>query len=73
MVSLCDHVHRALRMAIISGRYPHKTRLSERQLAVELGLSTTPLDCTISKERKWSCRTPYSEYALRLEVFQAFR
>ena len=43
MVSLRDHVHRALRMAIISGRYPHKTRLNERQLAVELGVSTTPL------------------------------
>lgn len=43
MVSLRDHVHRALRMAIISGRYPHKTRLNERQLAIELGVSTTPL------------------------------
>lgn len=43
MVSLRDHVHRALRMAIISGRYPHKTRLNERQLAEELGVSTTPL------------------------------
>lgn len=43
MVSLRDHVHRALRMAIISGRYPHKTKLNERQLAEELGVSTTPL------------------------------
>jgi DNA-binding GntR family transcriptional regulator len=43
MVSLRDHVHRALRMAIISGRFPHKSRLNERQLAEELGVSTTPL------------------------------
>lgn len=43
MVSLRDHVHRALRMAIISGRYPHGTMLNERQLAEELGVSTTPL------------------------------
>src|SRR5690606_5774718 len=38
-----DHVHRVLRMAIIGGRYPFQTRLNERQLALELGVSTTPL------------------------------
>ncbi|SEP63692.1 transcriptional regulator, GntR family [Devosia sp. YR412] len=43
MISLRDHVHRALRMAIISGRYPNQTKLNERQLAEELGVSTTPL------------------------------
>jgi len=43
MISLRDHVHRALRMAIISGRYPNQTKLNERHLAEELGVSTTPL------------------------------
>lgn len=42
-VSLRDHVHRALRLAIISGRFPHQSRLNERQLAEDLGVSTTPL------------------------------
>jgi DNA-binding GntR family transcriptional regulator len=42
-ISLRDHVHRALRLAIIGGRFPHQSRLNERQLAEELGVSTTPL------------------------------
>ncbi|GLQ55414.1 GntR family transcriptional regulator [Devosia nitrariae] len=42
-VSLRDHVHRALRLAIISGRFAYQSRLNERQLAEELGVSTTPL------------------------------
>lgn len=40
---LRDHVHRKLRMAILTGRYPTDARLNERQLASELGVSTTPL------------------------------
>ncbi|MHA6731333.1 GntR family transcriptional regulator [Devosia sp. A369] len=42
-VTLRDHVHKALRMAILSGRYAPQERLNERQLAEELGVSTTPL------------------------------
>lgn len=42
-LTLRDHVHKALRHAIIAGRYPFETRLNERQLAEELGVSTTPL------------------------------
>lgn len=42
-VTLRDHVHKALRHAIISGRYPFEARLNERQIAEELGVSTTPL------------------------------
>jgi DNA-binding GntR family transcriptional regulator len=43
MTSLRDHVHKALRMAIIGGRYAPQSKLNERQLAEELGVSTTPL------------------------------
>lgn len=42
-VTLRDHVHKALRMAILSGRYAPQERLNERALAEELGVSTTPL------------------------------
>lgn len=42
-VTLRDHVHKALRMAILSGRYAPEERLNERALAEELGVSTTPL------------------------------
>ena len=41
--SLRDHVHKALRLAIIAGRFPPQSRLNERQLADDLGVSTTPL------------------------------
>ncbi|WP_019998788.1 GntR family transcriptional regulator [Aureimonas ureilytica] len=41
--TLRDHVHGQLRHAILSGRYETGERLSERQLAEELGVSTTPL------------------------------
>ncbi|KKB07088.1 GntR family transcriptional regulator [Devosia geojensis] len=41
--TLRDHVHKALRMAIVSGRFPPQSRLNERQLAEDLGVSTTPL------------------------------
>lgn len=43
MVSLRDHVHRALRMAILGGKYAPEELLNERQLAVQLGVSTTPV------------------------------
>lgn len=42
-LTLRDHVHRQLRMAILSGRYSPNQKLNERQLAEELGVSTTPL------------------------------
>lgn len=42
-VSLRDHVHRALRMAILSGRYASEELLNERHLAEQLGVSTTPV------------------------------
>ncbi|MGB3336506.1 MAG: GntR family transcriptional regulator [Devosia sp.] len=42
-ITLRDHVHKALRLAILSGRYTPQERLNERQLAEELGVSTTPL------------------------------
>ena len=41
--SLRDHVHESLRTAIISGRFTENSRLNERLLAAELGVSTTPL------------------------------
>ena len=40
---LRDHVHRALREAIISGRFRPGDKLNERMLAAELGVSTTPI------------------------------
>ncbi|MGU3401632.1 GntR family transcriptional regulator [Brucellaceae bacterium D45D] len=41
--SLRDHVHDELRAAIISGRLKAGDRLNERQLAADLGISTSPL------------------------------
>ncbi|MDH2328145.1 GntR family transcriptional regulator [Cereibacter sp. SYSU M97828] len=41
--SLREHVHRALRQAILSGSYDPGTRLNERSLAQQLGVSTTPV------------------------------
>jgi DNA-binding GntR family transcriptional regulator len=41
--SLRDHVHDDLREAIISGRLKSGDRLNERQLAADLGISTSPL------------------------------
>jgi DNA-binding GntR family transcriptional regulator len=40
---LRDHVHKALREAIISGRFRSGDKLNERLLAAELGVSTTPV------------------------------
>lgn len=40
---LRDHVHATLRAAIISGELPTGAHLNERQLASELGISTTPV------------------------------
>ena len=41
--SLRDHVHDTLREAIIAGRFRTDEKLNERQLAADLGISTTPL------------------------------
>ncbi|GHC77020.1 GntR family transcriptional regulator [Limoniibacter endophyticus] len=41
--SLREHVHEELRQAIISGRLRTGLKLNERQLASELGTSTSPL------------------------------
>lgn len=41
--SVRDHVHKALRMAILSGRYAAEEMLNERHLAEQLGVSTTPV------------------------------
>ena len=41
--SLREHVHEELRQAIISGRLKSGARLNERQLAADLGTSTSPL------------------------------
>jgi DNA-binding GntR family transcriptional regulator len=43
LTSLRDHVHRALRTAILSGRFAPDERLNERQLAEQMGVSTTPI------------------------------
>ena len=40
---LREHVHDALRRAIISGEIPSGALLNERQMAEQLGVSTTPL------------------------------
>lgn len=42
-LSLRDHVHRSLRMAIVSGTLTKGMRLNERRLAEGLGVSTTPV------------------------------
>lgn len=41
--SLREHVHEELRQAIISGRFKTGAKLNERQLAADLGTSTSPL------------------------------
>lgn len=41
--TLRDHVHRTLRTAILSGRFEPGERVNERQLAEQLGVSTTPI------------------------------
>ncbi|WP_178119191.1 GntR family transcriptional regulator [Agrobacterium rubi] len=43
LTSLRDHVHRNLRTAILSGSFAPDERLNERQLAQQLGVSTTPI------------------------------
>lgn len=43
LMSLRDHVRQQLRLAIIAGRFAPGERLTERALAEELGVSTTPL------------------------------
>jgi DNA-binding GntR family transcriptional regulator len=43
LTSLRDHVHHALRSAILSGRFAADERLNERHLAEQLGVSTTPI------------------------------
>ena len=43
LTTLRDHVHRALRTAILSGRFAADERVNERQLAEQLGVSTTPI------------------------------
>jgi len=41
--SLRDHVHDRVRGAIVSGQLKEGEKLNERRLALELGISTTPL------------------------------
>jgi DNA-binding GntR family transcriptional regulator len=41
--SLSDHAHSRIRAAILSGAFTPGRRLRERQLAEELGISTTPI------------------------------
>lgn len=41
--SLREHVHDELRQAIISGRLKTGAKLNERQIAADLGISTSPL------------------------------
>jgi len=43
VVSLREHVHRALRQAILSGKFASGSRVNERRLAEQLGVSTTPV------------------------------
>lgn len=43
IASLREHVHRALRQAILSGRFESGSRLNERRVAEQLGVSTTPV------------------------------
>jgi DNA-binding GntR family transcriptional regulator len=43
LANLRDHVHHNLRNAIVAGRFNDGERLNERDLARELGVSTTPL------------------------------
>ncbi|MBO9197015.1 GntR family transcriptional regulator [Rhizobium sp. 16-449-1b] len=43
LTTLRDHVHKTLRTAILSGRFAPDERVNERQLAEQLGVSTTPI------------------------------
>jgi DNA-binding GntR family transcriptional regulator len=43
VASLREHVHRALRQAILSGKFESGSRMNERRLAEQLGVSTTPV------------------------------
>jgi DNA-binding GntR family transcriptional regulator len=43
LANLRDHVHFNLRDAIVAGRFGNGERLNERDLAREMGVSTTPL------------------------------
>ena len=43
LAGLREHVHRALRQAILSGGYAPGVRLNERSIAEQLGVSTTPV------------------------------
>ncbi|WP_052958286.1 GntR family transcriptional regulator [Aquamicrobium sp. LC103] len=43
VASLREHVHRALRQAILSGKFQAGSRINERRLAEQLGVSTTPV------------------------------
>jgi DNA-binding GntR family transcriptional regulator len=43
VAGLREHVHRALRQAILSGKFESGSRLNERRLAEQLGVSTTPV------------------------------
>ncbi len=58
--SLREHVHDTLRTAIIAGTFRPEQRLNERQLAAELGVSTTPL--------KEALRRLESEGLVRIEA-----
>ena len=58
--SLREHVHDTLRKAIIAGKFRPEQRLNERQLAAELGVSTTPL--------KEALRRLESEGLVRIEA-----
>ena len=43
LANLRDHVHHNLRDAIVAGKFSDGERLHERELAQEMGVSTTPL------------------------------
>lgn len=43
LTTLRDHVHKTMRTAILSGRFAPDERVNERQLAEQLGVSTTPI------------------------------
>jgi DNA-binding GntR family transcriptional regulator len=43
LANLRDHVHHNLRNAIVAGQFTNGERLNERDLAREMGVSTTPL------------------------------
>ncbi len=42
-ITVRDHVHRAMRSAIISGRFQPGQKINERKLAEQFGVSTTPI------------------------------